>query len=160
MSKVDSVQVPVFEADSPGYEEDFAAWSFEQARRLRMMRIPGLDIENVAEEIESLGRSDKRALRSHTRVLLMHLLKWRYQNAMSGPSWQTTIRVQREQVEELLDESPSLRPTMGSVVEGVYTGALKDAADETRLPHSAFPATCEWTSSQVFDPAFLPEPAP
>ena len=159
MSKVDTIQVPDFEGEGPGYEEDFAAWSFEQAQRLRMLRIPGVDVENIAEEIESLGRSDKRALRSHTRVLLMHLLKYRYQDGFAGPSWRNTIRVQREAIEELLDESPSLRPTMGGVVAAIYQSAVRAAAEETGLAGNAFPSECEWTRTQVFDPDFLPETA-
>ena len=79
MGKVDSIQIPLFEGEGPGYEVDFCAWSDEQSRRLRLLHIPGLDIENIAEEIESLSRRDKREIASRLRVLIVHLLKWRYQ---------------------------------------------------------------------------------
>ena len=99
-----------------------------------------------------MGRSDKRALRSHTRVLLMHLLKWRYQHGLSGASWQATIiTVQRRDIEGLLEESPSLRPIMAGVIDVTYKQAVTDATTETGLPKRMFPVACEWTNEQVLD---------
>lgn len=156
MSKVDSIQGAVFEAESPGYQEDFCAWSLEQARRLRLMRIPGLDIENVAEEIESLGRSDKRELHSRMAVLLTHLLKWCIQPSRAGRSWLSTIFVQRQRVVRLLEESPSLRPMVSGIAEREYEAARRQAMLETGLFEETFPAGCPWTEAQILDPDFLP----
>ena len=72
MGKVDTIQVPIFTSASPEYEADFHAWLLEQANRLRMLRMPGLDTQNLAEEIESLGRNDKREVVSRFAVLVMH----------------------------------------------------------------------------------------
>ena len=155
MGQLDTIQVPLFEADGPEYESDYCAWLGEQARRLRLLRIPGLDTDNIAEEIEGLSRSDKRALASHIRVLLAHLLKWRYQPDLSGRSWRDTIGAQREAVADLLDESPSLRPTLGQVVERQYRRAMRDATRESGLPEAEFPASCEWTVNDILADDFF-----
>ena len=159
MSTVDNIQVPLFETASPGYEVDFCAWSNEQARRLRAMRIPGLDIENVAEEIESLGRSDKRELRSRMIVLLAHLLKWSAQPELSGRSWRATIGVQRRQIAILLDDSPSLRPLLKQVMVDEYGRAVATAVRETGLFAESFPAGCVWTADEVLGDDFFPAAA-
>src|ERR1035438_9493947 len=92
------------------YEQDFALWAEETARLLRAGALDDLDIENLAEEIESMGRKDRRELRSRLKVLLSHLLKWRIQpDHRSGGSWRSTIAIQRSDIEQLLEESPSLR---------------------------------------------------
>src|SRR5260370_41891160 len=91
------------------YEEDFYAWSVEQARLLRSGEFSSIDVANVAEEIESLGRSDKREIQSRLTVLLSHLLKWQMQSAMRSSSWSATIREQRRRIDKLLQESSSLR---------------------------------------------------
>ena len=157
MGKTDSIQVPIFTTESPDYEVDFHAWSMEQASRLRLLRIPGIDSENLAEEIESLGRSDKREIVSRCEILLMHLLKWRYQPALRGNSCRGTIMEQRHSIEALLAESPSLRPTLPAVVDRAYSMATRKAALETHLPGRVFPTACEWTPDQVLDQDFLPD---
>ena len=68
--------------NSVDYEEDFYAWTVEQARLLRLGDLSAIDVANIAEEIESVGRSDRRALESRLTVLLTHLLKWRIQSRM------------------------------------------------------------------------------
>ncbi len=159
MSKVDSILVPIFATDGPGYEVDFCAWSEEQGRRLRTLRIPGLDFENLAEEIESLSRSDKRRIKSRLAVLLLHLLKWRYHPARSGQSWLQTIREQRREIESLLEESPSVRPLIAGFVTAQYRRAVADAPGETGLAPGLFPPVCEWTPEQVLSEAYFPNPA-
>ena len=157
MGKTDSIQVPIFTTESPDYEVDFHAWSMEQAARLRLLRVPGLDFENIAEEIESLGRSDKREISSRFEVLLVHLLKWRYQPALRGNSWRLSIIAQRRGIERLLGESPSLRPTISAVMDRAYPLAAKDAALETHLSPKIFPTLCEWRSDEVLAENFLPD---
>ena len=143
--------------NSLAYDEDFFAWTQEQARLLREREFSQLDIENVAEELESMGRSDKRELRSRLVQLLMHLLKWQYQPGFRSHSWTSTIAEQRDQVKESLDESPSLRPTVAADLPRVYKIARIKAAGETGLSEKTFPATCPYTPEQILSEDFLPE---
>src|ERR1700726_3737915 len=117
-------------------DEDFYAWTRDQARLLRSGDFAELDIENIAEELESMGRSDKREIESRLTVLLAHLLKWQLQVGLRSRSWSGTIREQRQRIEDLLAESPSLRPLVASIRPGLYARARQRAADETGLPES------------------------
>jgi hypothetical protein len=139
------------------YEEDFVAWTREQARVLRARATLGLDWENLAEEIESMGRRDRRDLESRLRLILHHLLKWQAQPGLRGRSWQSTLREQRRQVEKLLKESPSLRPQLPDLIHEAYPEALADALDETGLRAQTFPADCPFTIEQLLDPAYVPD---
>jgi ribosomal protein L29 len=139
------------------YEEDFYAWTVEQARLLRSSEFASIDVANVAEEIESLGRSDKREIQSRLTVLLTHLLKWQMQSAMRSSSWSGTIREQRRRIEKLLRESPSLRPFVPETLSEAYSDAREDTAEETGLPETQFPAECPFTPDEVLSRGFLPE---
>jgi Domain of unknown function DUF29 len=143
--------------NSAGYDEDFYAWTVEQARLLRSGEFSSVDVENVAEELESLGRSDKRAIESRLTVLLTHLLKWQAQPRLRSTSWSGTIREQRRRIEKLLRESPSLRPFVGEVLAEAYADAREDAADETGLSETEFPAECPFSAEEVLSRSFLPE---
>ena len=140
------------------YEEDFYAWTVEQARLLRAGEFSALDIANIAEEIESLGRSDRRELGSRLTVLLLHLLKWRSQPDIRSKSWFATIREQRRQIEKLLRESPSLSPFVATALTESYSDARDDAVEETGLAETALPAECPFTLDEVLSRSFLPEP--
>jgi hypothetical protein len=139
------------------YEGDFFAWTQEQARLLRARDVRGLDWENLAEEIDSMGRRDRRELESRLRLILHHLLKWRVQPGLRGRSWQSTLREQRRQVEKLLKESPSLRPQLRALIDAAYPDALADALDETGLPLQTFPADCPFPAEQILDQQYLPD---
>ncbi len=141
------------------YEADFFAWTQEQARLLRDRDARGLDWENLAEEIDSMGRRDRRELESRLRLILHHLLKWRVQPGLRGRSWQSTLREQRRQAAKLLEESPSLRPQLPALIAAAYPDALTDALDETGLPLQNFPAECPFTVAQVLDLAYVPADA-
>jgi hypothetical protein len=138
------------------YDDDFHAWTQEQARLLRAGRFSDLDIENIAEELETLGRSQKREIVSRLAVLLVHLLKWMVQRDGRSNSWRATILEQRQRIQEELDDSPSLRRWPGSRLAREYELARLKASGETGLPLEAFPAACPFTIAQVLDPAFLP----
>jgi hypothetical protein len=140
------------------YEKDFYAWTVEQAELLRAGEFSAIDIVNIAEEIESLGRRDRRELGSRLTVLVAHLLKWQKQPDMRLKSWSATIREQRRQIKKLLGESPSLRPFVADALTEVYNDAREDAADETGLAATEFPAECPFTLDEVLSRAFLPEP--
>jgi uncharacterized protein DUF29 len=117
--------------NSVEYEEDFYAWTVEQSRLLRAGDLSAIDVANIAEEIESMGRSDRRAIESRLTVLLTHLLKWQAQPALRSTSWSVTIREQRRQIEKLLRESPSLRPFVAEALSEAYGDAREDAVEAT-----------------------------
>jgi uncharacterized protein DUF29 len=139
------------------YEQDFYAWTQEQAALLRKGAVQDLDLANLAEEIESLGKSQHRELGSRLDVLVLHLLKWGYQPRERSGSWRSTIRTQRRELRRLLQQQPSLRPLVPDAVADGYPDARLDAGDETGLPLATFPATCPWTPEQVLDADFWPE---
>ena len=153
------------------YNQDFFAWTQATAAMLRQGQWDALDTEALAEEIESLGKSEKRELESRLEVLVMHLLKWQYQPERReyGHSWSDTIREQRNQIVRLLRDNPSLRPKMPDFLSEVYPDARERAVGEMGqgrgqeghiatyegwpllLPHS-----CPWTAAQALDKAFWP----
>ena len=117
-------------------EENIARWAAEQAALLRAGRFEHLDVENLAEEVEDLGRSGKYEIDSRMEILLQH------QN--------------RDAIANIIEESPSLRPFPATVVERAYRSAPLEGSGETRLPLSTFPETCPYTIEQILDPDFLP----
>ncbi|MDR3474021.1 MAG: DUF29 domain-containing protein [Devosia sp.] len=149
MNKIDVMKLA-------GYEEDFALWSAEQAELLRAGKLDRVDLQNIAEEIESLGRSQKHELRSRMTVLLMHLLKWERQPEHRSRSWASTIRTQRQEIEVELEDSPSLRSLPGEILAKVYPAARRRTSDETTIFLELFPQTCPYTIEQILDPDFLP----
>ncbi|MBW4514637.1 MAG: DUF29 domain-containing protein [Timaviella obliquedivisa GSE-PSE-MK23-08B] len=131
------------------YEQDFFLWTQQMATALREGRFDQLDIENLAEEIESVGRSEKRELASRLRVLLIHLLKWQFQSERRSHSWQSTITEQRIQLELVLEDSPSLKGLVPDLLEGAYQQARVKAADETQLAIATFPEQCPYALVDV-----------
>ncbi len=139
------------------YERDFYAWTQEQAAKLRARGHNAIDWENVAEEIASLGRSDRREIRNRLAVVIMHLLKWRHQPEKRSASWKRTLIEQRRQLNNLLRESPSLRSFPASIVPEDYEFIRSTAADETGLEFSEFPDECPFSIEEILDAGFLPE---
>jgi hypothetical protein len=139
-----------------GYDQDFALWSAEQAELIRAGRFDAIDRENIAEEIESLGRSDRREIARRLGVLLEHLLKWQYQPSKRKPGWRSTIREQRGQIVGLVKESPSLKGFPGKVLSQEYEFARERASDVTGLPLKGFPQTCTYELHDILDPEFFP----
>ena len=105
------------------YDRDFYAWSRQQAELLRAGKLAEADIEHIAEEIDSMGRTEKRELISRLTVLLLHLLKWRYQPGKRGPSWEASIANQREDIADHLDDNPSLKPLLPQALASAYRKA-------------------------------------
>ena len=138
------------------YEADFHRWSEVQARALREQRPADIDWENVAEEIESLGRSDRHEIESRLSVILEHLLKWRFQPAARSNIWRATLLEQRNRILRLIEESPSLASFPGTVLTSEYPAARLRASGETDLPLAAFPETCPFTAEQALDVDYLP----
>ncbi|TRW90039.1 DUF29 domain-containing protein [Candidatus Methylobacter oryzae] len=139
------------------YEKDFYGWTQEQAALLRAGRLTELDIENLIEEVETMGRSEKRELESRLTVLLLHLLKWKYQDVRRGRSWELSIIEQRLKFEETLGENPGLKPQLGAILLKAYKYAVIQASRETHLSRSVFPTECPWTFEQITDDNFFPD---
>ncbi|MYN15502.1 DUF29 family protein [Rugamonas sp. FT107W] len=139
------------------YEDDIIAWSEQQAALLRAGQWSQLDIDNIAEEIEDVGKSEKRELQSRQSVLLTHLLKWKYQPGRRGSSWVRTIREQRAAVAADLVQYPHLKPLLSDPqwFRQVYRRARIDAEAQTHLPD--LPDELPWTVEQLLDPDFFPE---
>jgi hypothetical protein len=141
------------------YEADFYAWTQQQAALLREGKVQDLDVHNLVEEVEGLGRSERHALGSHLKNLVMHLLKWHSQpeGRQTGHSWRASIVNARDEIAVLLDASPSLRREVPGLLAGRYPAARRLAQVETGLPLTTFPATGPWTVEQVLDDTFWPE---
>jgi hypothetical protein len=141
------------------YDTDFYAWTQEQTMLLRDHKAQALDYANLAEEVESLGKSQQHVLENRLEAVLTHLLKWRYcpmfPDARRG--WRLMIREQRRRLARLLHQNPSLRPTVPAVIAESYPHARLMALDETEEPSTTFPETCPWTPEQVLDAEFWPE---
>jgi len=142
---------------SATYDSDFYAWANEQAALLRSGKLSAADIENIAEEIESMGRSEKREMVNRLIVLLMHLLKWQYQPNYQCSSWQTTIWSQRRELARHLKDNPSLRVKANEILLEAYPDAPIKASLETGLSKTTFPQTCPWSFGQIMDEGFWPE---
>lgn len=139
------------------YEADFYAWAQEQVKLLREGKLSSLDILNLAEEIESLGRQERRELRNRLGILLGHLLKWEFQCSHRSKSWRATIREQRYQILKLLEESPSLQPHLPTALEEAYPSALNLAVCETSLDYVEFPPICPYDlEREVLNSSFFP----
>lgn len=144
------------------YADDFWAWTQETARHIREGKWYDLDPDALAEEVESLGKSTQRELEHRWEVLVIHLLKWRYQpgKRRQGTSWSRTIHEQRRRLQRLLRQSPSLRAQLPAVHAESYAYSRTRASLDTHLPLETWPATCPWSVAEILDDAFWPEAAP
>ena len=140
------------------YDTDIIAWSLQQAALLRERRWQELDLDNIVEEIEEVGRSYHRELAHRFSVLITHLLKWRYQQQFRGKSWQTTIEARRSKLARRLKKTPSLRHEMANDgwLRDVWGDAVDDARSETGLSDT-FPDEPLWSIEEILDPQFYPD---
>ncbi len=138
------------------YEEDFNLWTEQMVELLRARRFEELDIDNLLNELESMSKRDKREIVSRLKLILMHLLKWSYQPDQRGASWETTIRNNREEIVQILQDSPSLKSYVVTVLEQAYASARKNAASETGLLIGEFPENCPFAIAEILNEDFLP----
>jgi hypothetical protein len=131
------------------YEQDFYQWTLEQAALLKSGALSQLDVENLIEEVESMGKSQKKELLSRLTVLVMHLLKWDFQPDHQSKSWKSTILTQRKEIRNLIDDNPSLRRIIPEKIGLLFTDAVEIAAVETGLPESVFPETCPYSVDEI-----------
>lgn len=141
------------------YEHDFYLWLQTTANLLKNKRFDELDITHLVEEIESMGRSERRELKSRLKLILLHLLKWQYQPQMRpfyGNSWVSTIVTQRSDLIFLLEDSPSLKGLLEETWKDCYRIARRDAIKETGLSEETFPVDCPFELAEVLNPDYLP----
>ena len=139
------------------YERDYFAWIEITLGQLQKQNYDGVDWDNLIEEIEGMGRREKRRLKNNLVVVLLHLLKWQYQSNRRSKSWASSIVEHRGRIQDDLADSPSLKPYLDEIYESAYARALKRAALETGLPETEFPADCSYAIAQILDDDFLPE---
>ncbi len=138
------------------YDIDLYSWAKLNAALLRDGRLSEIDIEHIAEELEDMGKSEQRALASHIRNLLLHLLKWKYQPGLRGASWELSISTSRDAINDILSDSPSLQPGFPALIERMYPRARKAARIETGLPDTLFPKECPFSAEQALSEGFQP----
>ncbi|MDX2256672.1 MAG: DUF29 domain-containing protein [Pseudanabaenaceae cyanobacterium bins.39] len=136
------------------YESDFYAWTQEQSALLSRGQWQSLDIENLVEEIESLGKQQKQELRNRLGVLIGHLLKWEFQPELRGKSWRATIREQRDRITLHLKDNPSLKSYLDEAVIDAYRLGLSLVVRETPFDYPDLPFDCPYAIAQILDPQF------
>lgn len=139
------------------YEKDFYAWTIHNAQLLRKRKLSEIDIENIAEEIESMGKSEKRELINRLIVLMAHLLKWKLQKVRRSKSWTITIKNQRVELNDLLEESPSLKKEMEEKFKHAYERAIGMAAEQTGIDEETFPKKPPFTLKECLKSSYLPD---
>lgn len=152
------MQKTVYSSDS--YDHDYYAWLMENAELLREGRLDQLDRAHLAEELEDMGKSERRAIESYLKVLIVHLLKWQHQPERRGTSWELSIANARDAIQRRLSDSPSLRVQLPDLVEMRYANARRHAALETGLPLTRFAAVCPFSIEQLLDDDFWADSAP
>jgi hypothetical protein len=144
MNKLVSIQRP------PAYESDGYGWAMAQAELLRARHFEGIDWDNVAEEIESMGKSERNALVSNLTQVIMHMMKWDVQPNKRSRSWVVSIGTHRVHALQILDENPSLRASLDDVMLSAHRYARKLAAVETSLPPASFD-NIQFSDAEVWD---------
>lgn len=141
-------------AERPTYERDFYGWALEQGALIRAGRLDEADLENIAEEIESLGRSEFNGFVSFLRLIILHMLKCDHQPGRQTRSWALSIALHRDHARTSLEENPSFRPRMEEALDRAYRQARLQAARETKLPLSTFLEVRPYTLDDVFERPF------
>ena len=139
------------------YESDFYLWLATTAKILRNGNFSEIDLDNLIEEIEGMARKEKQALKSNLRILLMHLLKWKYQSDKRTNSWRSTIREHRKRLKDAFADSPSLKPYYLEIFTDGYQDARELASDETGLSLDTFPVDSLFTHEETLNEEYLPD---
>jgi hypothetical protein len=139
---------------STAYDQDFLKWTQQQAEYLQKGRWAELDVENLVEELEALGRSEQRELGSYLQVLMVHLLKCQYQPERRTQSWDTTLSNCRDKIQDCLEDTPSLQRFLqdDEWIEKYYRRARRDAAKEMQKSIEILPTECPYTIEQILNP--------
>jgi hypothetical protein len=146
-----------YKSTSTLYDRDYYLWLETTARLLRERKLSQIDYENLIEEIEDMGNSQKDSLESNLRILLMHLLKYKYQPSKRSNSWLFTIIEHRKRINKAFKRSPSFKRYFSEVFDESYTDAIDLAVAETGLPRATFPVECPFSEDDVLNPDYLPD---
>ncbi|MDB9526927.1 DUF29 domain-containing protein [Oscillatoria sp. CS-180] len=138
------------------YDTDYMQWIAITVDKLRRQDYNHVDWANLIEEIEDIGKRERRSLESNLTILLLHLLKWQYQPNKRSGSWAGSIVEHRRRIRKALKDSPSLKPQLETMLSEAYADAINQAAAETQLPADTSPSECEFKLSQIMDDSFLP----
>jgi hypothetical protein len=139
------------------YNQDFNLWIEQTVDLLKTGRFEALDIDNLVDELESMSRRDKREIISRLDVILMHLLKWKYQPTQRSLSWESSIQNNRIEIWRIIEDSPSLKSYPEAVLDKAYQAALKGVIRETQLSSEIFPISCSFSIDEILDENFFPE---
>ena len=139
------------------YEQDYCLWLQSTIAALRSRSLEAVDIDNLVEELADLGRSERKAVYSNLRVLLIHLLKWKYQPQKRTTSWRMTIAEHRQRLEESFEVSPSLRRYTQECFASCYQAARRGSSAQTEMSVDSFPEACPFEPEQVLDLNWLPD---
>jgi len=139
------------------YEEDYHLWLMNTIHQLQHGKLAKVDLVNLIEELEAMGRSEKSAIESNLTILMMHLLKYQYQHEKQTNSWRFTIREHRRRLRKSFQKSPSLKRYFLEVFQECYQDARELAADETGLPIDTFPVESPFSQEDTLNPDYLPE---
>lgn len=138
------------------YETDFYAWTQEQAKLLQNQQWSQIDLPNIIEEIESWGKQQRQELRNRLSILLGHLLKWHYQPQNRSRSWLARLEIQRLDINDLLEDNPSLKPHVEKAIRKAYLKGIELAVEETGLLKRVFPVECPYRVEEILDDRFYP----
>ena len=138
------------------YDQDYYLWIMRTIELLNQKKFSELDLTNLVEEIEDMGKSEKKSITSNLRILLMHLLKYKYQSDKRTNSWLFTIVEHRKRLQEAFKVSPSLRRYSEEVFLDCYQDARELASAETGLSMQIFSEVCPFTPEEALNPNYLP----
>ena len=138
------------------YETDFYAWTIKQADLIKHHSLANLDLVHLQEELQIMGATERRELSNRLTILIMHLLKWKYQSAKQCKRWELIIKEQRLEVADHLRINPSLKSKADEYIAAAYKKATLKAAIETKLSEKSFPTKCLWSIKQILDKNFYP----
>ena len=141
------------------HKSDFYAWTMDQAALARSRSSNAFDWDNVALELETLGKTESRELRSRFVVLLTHLLKWLNRPERQSRSWANTIANQRDEITLHLADNPSLKASEQDSFDAAYGLARRMASTETDLDLDLFPLVPPFTLDEARQVDWLPPPA-
>jgi len=139
------------------YETDYLQWVETMVDRLRQGDYDRIDWDNLIDEIEDMARSQRRSLKSNLIVVLLHLLKWQYQAEKRSSSWESSLLEHRYRLRDDIQDSPSLKPYLETILAESYIRAAKQAKAETGLPLETFPSECPYDTASILDDDFLPD---
>jgi len=138
------------------YDQDFHAWALQSAELIRTGQLEQLDLEHLAEEVEDMGANKQQQLENRLRILLSHLLKWRYQPHLRSRSWEATIKEQRYSIQRLMQKNPSLKNKWDETLTDAYRLGVLLAVRETYLEETTFPSECPYTTEQIVSDDYWP----